>query len=159
MTLHRTHRRLLLALVLAAACSRDDGERIPLGGADTGTAAGAATLSPAARASLEEGNVAFRAKRYDDALAAYRRAASQSPNDVAPLWGIQMAARAMNDAALADSAVARMRELSPEAAPAAGQDPHASPVPAAGGALPANHPPVGTPRTTPQGTPGSGSPR
>lgn len=142
--------RSLAVVALAAtasACGRDDGERVPLGtarAAATGETSG--TLSGAARAALGEGNEAFRARRYPDALAAYRRAAQQSPQDVAPLWGIQMAARALGDSALADSAVRRMGELSPGTAPAAGRDPHAAP---GSGSLPPDHPPLdrGTPPT------------
>lgn len=152
----------VLALISAAGCAEDKGERIPLGG-DTNAAAATRTLSSEARATLDEGNRLFRAKQYAEALAAYRRAAVQAPADVAPLWGIQMAARALNDAALADSAIQRIRAIAPDAAPGAGADPHAPgaagaapPLPAGGAnaPLPPNHPPVNA-----QGGRVSGSPR
>ena len=133
---------LAAALVLAATgCSRDEGgERVPLGASTSST-----TLSAQSRAALDEGNAEFRAGRYEQALDAYRRAAAESPQDVAPLWGVQMAARALGDSALADSAVARMRAISPEAVPASGQDPHAGGAPA----LPPNHPSTGAPALPP----------
>lgn len=133
---------LAAALALTAlGCSRDEGgERVPLGGTTS-----SATLSSLSREALNEGNTEFRAGRYAQALDAYRRAAAESPQDVAPLWGIQMAARALGDSALADSAVARMRAIAPEAAPVSGQDPHTG----GAGALPPNHPPTGTPALPP----------
>ena len=134
--------RSLAVVALAAtasACGRDEGERVPLGAARAATGEMSGTLSGAARAALDEGNAAFRARRYPDALAAYRRAAQQSPQDVAPLWGIQMAARALGDSALADSAVRRMGELSPGTPAATGRDPHAAP---GSSSLPPDHPPL-----------------
>lgn len=128
-----------LALAAVAACKNDEGERVPLG-AEQPEGTSSSTLTPEARAALADGNDAYRAQRYPDALTAYRRAAAQSPDDVAPLWGIQMAARALGDSALVDSVTARMRELAPASAPVAGQDPHAGAVGAP--ALPPDHPPV-----------------
>ena len=137
--------------VTAAGCSKDDeGERIPLGAARE-----SATLSDLSRAALAEGNAEFRARRYDKALDAYRRAAAESPRDVAPLWGIQMTAKAMGNTALADSAIARMQALAPDAAPLAGKDPHAG-IDTTGAALPPNHPST-APVLPPNHPPASGS--
>lgn len=146
----------LAASLLLAACERDEGQRIPLG--DAPAAGTTTTLSADARASLEQGNTFYRAKQYPEALAAYRRAAEQSPADAAPLWGIQMAARALGDTALLDSTLQRMRAIAPDAAPATGADPHVQGTSPSGSAgapqLPANHPPVNA-----QGGRVSGSPR
>jgi hypothetical protein len=148
----------LLSCIATAACGDDSGERVPLGSSPA-AAAGSTTLSAEARASLEQGNTSYRAKQYPEALAAYRRAAGQAPADAAPLWGIQMAARAMGDTALVDSTLQRMRAIAPDAAPTLGGDPHvpgaaAATVPGSTAPLPANHPPVNA-----QGGRVSGSPR
>lgn len=126
------------ALAIAGTgCSREDeGPRVPLGSTP---AAQSSTLSELSRAALAEGNAEFRARRYEQALDAYRRAAAESPQDVAPLWGIQMTAKAMGNTTLADSAVERMRAIAPGAAPLTGQDPHAG-VDTTKAALPPNHP-------------------
>lgn len=162
-----------MACLSAAACGDDTGERIPLGSMPA--AGTSSTLTAEARASLEQGNTFYRAKQYPEALAAYRRAAEQSPSDAAPLWGIQMAARAMGDSALLDSTLQRMRAIAPDAAPTLGGDPHVPGASTSSGAavppLPADHPRTGgTPGSTPplpanhppvnaQGGRVSGSPR
>jgi hypothetical protein len=67
-------------------------------------------LLPATRAALDAGNSAFRAKQYGIALSHYRLAAASSPGEAAPWFGVYMAAEAMHNPALADSAQAAIRE-------------------------------------------------
>jgi hypothetical protein len=74
------------------------------------------TLSPAALAALDAGNVAYRAKQLDVALAKYREAASAAPTHAAPWFGIYMAANEMKNTALADSALQHVKSLSADPA-------------------------------------------
>ena len=68
-----------------------------------------ADLPPTARALLDGGNVAFRAGRYEAALAHYRAAAASAPRHAAPWYGVHMAAQRLGRPALADSAMAAVR--------------------------------------------------
>lgn len=99
----------------SAACARDDGPRTPL--AQAANAASAqqqnaahSLIGPAALATLDTGNVLFRKKNYAGALAKYRAAGELAPQHAAPIFGIYMVARAMNNATLADSALAEIRK-------------------------------------------------
>lgn len=135
---------LLATLAPFAACDSSDDRagRVPLGTRETAAAVTAAeSLDANARTRLSQGNVAFRAKRYPEALGFYREAAAAAPRSAAPLWGIQMAARALGDSALADSAVAAIRARSPDPRAVPGSDPHGAP-PRTRGALPPDHPPL-----------------
>lgn len=67
------------------------------------------TLPAPARAALDSANDAYRAGRFADALAGYRAAAAAAPGDVAPYFGIYMAATALHKGAAADSAIAVIR--------------------------------------------------
>ena len=113
-------------MIVATACGKDDAApRVPLGAAGATTAATAGPM----HAALERGNAAFRARDYEGALRAYREAAAAAtPDNAAPYYGIQMAARAMGNTALADSAMTRIRAISGDSI---GADPHA---------LPSDHP-------------------
>lgn len=66
-------------------------------------------LAPAARAALDSANAAYRAKHFSAALAQYRLAAAAAPDEAAPYFGIYMAALALHDRALADSALVIIR--------------------------------------------------
>lgn len=79
--------------------------------ADSATPPAPAVLGPEAKVKLDSGNVLFRAKKYDAALAQYRAAAALAPKHTAPLYGISMVGRAMNNQKLADSATAEMQKL------------------------------------------------
>jgi hypothetical protein len=135
----RTRIVAIAAIVLAvAACDRrDEAPRTPLdrmGTPSAGTGAGAAassgrpvdSLNAEARAALARGNEAMRAKRHREALLAYREAAKAAPHNATSYFGIQMAARALGDNALADSAARLIRALSP-ADDSTPVDPHALP--------------------------------
>ena len=79
------------------------------GGAAASASAGEEELAPLARTALDEGNTAFKAGKYDVALSRYRVAAGHAPRSTAPWFGIYMAAKAMGNATLADSAMAVIR--------------------------------------------------
>jgi hypothetical protein len=136
----RMHRFQFLLATLAPLAACDSGDdragRVPLGVRETAAATTADSIGADARATLAQGNVAFRARRYEEALGLYRRAAAAAPRSAAPLWGIQMAARALGDSALADSAVTEIRARSPELRDVPRRDPHGD------DALPPNHPPL-----------------
>jgi hypothetical protein len=68
-----------------------------------------AGLGATARAALDSGNAAFRAKNYKVALRYYRTAAESAPAHAAPWFGIFMIAQATGNTALADSATAEVR--------------------------------------------------
>jgi hypothetical protein len=103
-------------IVLAAttvACSRQDPPKIPLARAVADSArsveAAHALIGPEVKAALDSGNVLFRHKEYDAALAQYRTASALAPQHAAPLFGIYMVARATNNSVMADSALEGIR--------------------------------------------------
>jgi hypothetical protein len=69
-----------------------------------------AGLGGEARVALDSGNALFRAKKYSDALAQYRRSAQLAPQDPAPQFGIYMVAGATGNKALEATARAALRE-------------------------------------------------
>jgi hypothetical protein len=95
--------------------------KIPLSQAQPGTTNTSDSVSPGAmppgaQMALDSGNMLYRAKAYDQALAQYRRSAELAPNESAPLVGIFMVADVTKNKKLADSTLARMNALNPEAA-------------------------------------------
>ena len=102
-------------MAVAAACTSKEAPKTPLGHraglplVDTSPAAVAnnphAVLSPTAKAALDTGNALYRAHDYAGALAAYRHASSLAPAHGAPYYGIYMAASALGQKPLADSAL------------------------------------------------------
>lgn len=101
-----------------SARARPDSARVA--SARTASARGAsatpgsrAALAPDAAAALDRANAAFRAGRYDAALADYRAAATRAPDHAAPHYGVYMVARQTKNAALADSAMAAIRARTP----------------------------------------------
>lgn len=99
--------------LLLAACGGEEAPRQEIGGAPS-PEQGELAFAPQAQLALDSGNAAYREGRYTDALARYREAAAAAPEHGAPLFGIYMAASALGDSALADSAQARLREMMPE---------------------------------------------
>ena len=98
-----------------------DAPKIPLDqtkARSTGTNGASITgaIGGAAKTALDSGNMLFRAKAYDLALAQYRRSARLAPTELAPLLGILMVTDVTKNRKLADSTLSRMRELSPAAA-------------------------------------------
>lgn len=117
-----------VALLGLSACSSGDDAGVPLAQAAAADsvkrmAAAHALIGPEALAALDSGNVLFRSKRYAPALAVYRAAADLAPQHAAPLFGIYMVARATNDSALADSALAEISKRNGEVPAAAHQFP------------------------------------
>jgi hypothetical protein len=115
---HHARIALFSALLAAAACSSgaDETPRLPLGHPELGTGSGAVrpaapTIVGEAKVALDSGNVLYRARAYDLALAQYRRAAGLAPAEEAPLFGMLMIATATNDMQLADSATALIKAL------------------------------------------------
>lgn len=116
-------RRILILAIVAAACAR--GEKAPA--TDSAVAAAALppghaaipertsgeVLTPAAQALLDSGNAAFRAKKPKEALEFYQRAAAAVPLHPAPWFGTYMAAQALGDSALADSAQKMIQARAP----------------------------------------------
>ena len=121
----------LATAVTVWACSGSDREpKIPLGQANAGSmgTSGASTtgvIGGEAKTALDSGNMLFRAKAYDRALAQYRRSARLAPTELAPLIGILMVTDVTKNARLADSTLARMRELNPAAADSSAAMSHA----------------------------------
>jgi len=119
----RTHVKLLMVLPLAAVigCS-DAGQREP---ADSTRAADALRdvlpagepVSATVRAQLDSGNVAYAERQYENALHHYREAVREAPGSAASWFGIQMAATALGNRPLADSARQRIEALSPGTLP------------------------------------------
>jgi hypothetical protein len=70
----------------------------------------AVPLPAPAREALDRANAAYRAKKYAEALTGYRAAAAAAaPGEPAPYFGIYMAATALHNAPLADSAMTVIR--------------------------------------------------
>jgi hypothetical protein len=115
------------AMLTVAGCQQKAAPKVPLGQAvDTAAAlpsghpdvTSAAGLTPAARAALDSGNVAFKAKNFPEALRQYRVAADAAPRHAAPWFGVYMVAKATGNAALGDSAMKEVQKRTP-APPAA----------------------------------------
>jgi tetratricopeptide (TPR) repeat protein len=110
------------AILLGSACNGNDTQnRQTLGAVGSDTAdmqarAAESKLPLPAIAALDAGNAAYRAKNMEQAIAHYREATAIAPDHVAPWYGIFMAASEMKNSALADSAMARVRVLSPDPA-------------------------------------------
>lgn len=95
------------AAVLIGCTTRAEPPKLPLGKPSASAEAESparAALSPQAKTALDAGNAAFLAKKYDEALKQYRVAAKAAPSDVAPFYGIYMAADKLGQTALRDSA-------------------------------------------------------
>lgn len=133
----------VVVLIIVACADSDAAGRQPLGelGSDTADVRARASeskVSLSAIAALVAGNAAYRAKQMDKAMAHYREAAAAAPDHAAPWFGLYMVANEMKNAALADSAMSRVKALSTD--PAA-FNAHAKAVsPSAARELPPGHP-------------------
>lgn len=89
----------------------------------------------------------MRAKDYAAAIVQYRVAANGAPEHAAPWFGLHMAARAVENAALADSAMRRVQQLTNDASVLPSHDEvAAAAMPShSGGAMPVGHPPAAKP--------------
>jgi hypothetical protein len=149
----------------ATGCGKEErGE--PIGGTR-----GDGSLPLAVRSALDEGNTQYRGGQYEAALASYREAATAAPGEAAPWYGVYMAATALGNQPLADSALTRINAsggvegaLSDSTVrdmhTGGGAMPKGHPPTDAGGALPPGHPPAEPSGPMPKGHPpiGSGAP-
>jgi len=71
-------------------------------------------VAPAARAALDSGNAAFRARNYHEALAQYQKSVQHAPEYASAWFGIYMAQEKLGNKAAADSAMRRVQELAPQ---------------------------------------------
>jgi len=126
----RIPRLALTALALvAAACGGSSAPKVPLALAATDSnpkaiEAAHSLLGPEAKAALDSGNALYRRKAYPQALAEYRLSSDRAPQHSAPLFGIYMVARATNNDALADSAMAGIRARNGPLSPMGAGTPH-----------------------------------
>jgi len=119
----------MVAMVIACSGTGEPASKVPLAKAVADSAAtsphgnAGPMLSAAAQKALDSGNVLHRTgtalkekndaagsrKLYEQALVQYRLAAKESPDHVAPWFGIQMVANEFGNKALVDSAFAAIR--------------------------------------------------
>lgn len=107
---------------------------VPIPAARKGTA-----LTPAAQALLDSANAEFRAGRHAQALSLYQAVSRDVPMHPASWFGTYMAARALGDSVLADSAMRMIRLRAPgveghpggagKGPPAPPASPHGAPAP------------------------------
>jgi hypothetical protein len=88
--------------------------RFNLGEAPEGAAAEATGLLPQLQVHIDSGNAAYREQDYEAALRHYRVAADQDPTEPTAWFGISMAAGALGDQTVLDSAQLRLHRLAPE---------------------------------------------
>jgi hypothetical protein len=141
----------LVATTFAAAGCQKEERGEPLGGA---RADGAIPIG--ARSALDEGNAFYRSGQFDAALASYRQAVEAAPGQAAPWYGVYMAATALGDKQLADSAMARIDAFGPgegTLSDSAMRDVHTGG--GAGALMPPGHPAPGA--ALPKGHPAPGS--
>jgi len=120
----------LAAALTIQGCGGSEAPKVPLGHPNVGGTARSVGetrggLGGEAKTALDSANVLFRAKRYDRALAQYRRSAGLAPTELAPLLGILMVTDVTKNAKLADSTLSRIRELNPAAADSSAAMTHA----------------------------------
>ncbi len=93
---------LALGLFLLPSCTGDSDrpqEEPEVPGTTTPSA-----LTPEAQALIDSANALVRADLHQEALELYRRAVAAAPGNATPWFGIGLAAEALGDSALADSA-------------------------------------------------------
>lgn len=105
---------VVLCGALVACSGADAPDKLPLGAPPAETAI--TGLSAQLVATLDSGNVAFRAGNYPNALAFYSAASRLAPQSAAPYYGVMMVAQRIGDPALADSATRMIKLLSGEEA-------------------------------------------
>ena len=137
----------LAAAITISGCSGSEAPKIPLdqakrGSIGTSEAATRGPIAGEAKTALDSGNMLFRARAYDRALAQYRRSARLAPTELAPLLGILMVTDVTKNAKLADSTLARMRKLNPAVADSSAAMSHAEILDAHSRAKRASPPPA-----------------
>jgi hypothetical protein len=130
--MHSTRRSnicLSAIIFLSVSCGGSSVPKVPLSMAPTDSnpkaiEAAHSLLGPEAKLALDSGNALYRRKAFAPALLEYRLAADRAPQHSAPLFGIYMVARATNNDALADSAMAAIRARNGPLAPTGAGAPH-----------------------------------
>ena len=121
--------RAMLLLIGAAAIGCSEGAEAKR---DVLMSRPASTISVLARAQLDSGNAAFRARDLAKARTHYEKVVKAEPSLAAPWMGLAMVARASADSALLRRALREVDRLSPGSSAS-------HPV---GGSLPPNHPDI-----------------
>lgn len=106
------------ALIGALAGCRSDAsppDDQPTGSIDSTAWQKARALPAGVATALDSGNVAFRAGGFEAARAQYLRATELGPEVSAAWFGLSMSERRLGNAAAADSAMQRVRQLAPGA--------------------------------------------
>jgi Flp pilus assembly protein TadD len=100
-----------------AGCRSDAGppDDQTTGSIDSAAWQNARALPAGVAAALDSGNVAFRAGDFEAARAQYLRATELGPDVSAAWFGLSMSERRIGNAAAADSAMERVRQLAPGA--------------------------------------------
>jgi Flp pilus assembly protein TadD len=100
-----------------AGCRSDAGppDDQPTGSIDSAAWQKARALPAGVAAALDSGNVAFRAGDFEAARAQYIRATELGPHVSAAWFGLSMSERRLGNAASADAAMQRVRQLAPGA--------------------------------------------
>ena len=100
-----------------AGCRSDAGvpDDQPTGSIDSTAWQKARALPAGVAAALDSGNVAFRAGEFEAARAQYLRATELGPDVSAAWFGLSMSERRIGNAAAADAAMQRVRQLAPGA--------------------------------------------
>lgn len=105
----------LAGVVTVVGCGGSDAPKTPLGATPPAAATPASSpgLTGEAKIAIDSGNILFRLKAYDKALAQYSRSAELAPAEVAPLLGILMVADITKNSKLASETLPRIRKLDP----------------------------------------------
>jgi len=132
------------AAVSICGCKGSEAPKTPLGAAAIVSSGAPESPIPGltgeAKMALDSGNVFFRAKAYDMALAEYIRSADLAPTEVAPLLGIMMVADVTKNSKLAEATLPRIRKLDPSMADSSTVSSHSKMMKA--------HPRAGAPPST-----------
>jgi tetratricopeptide (TPR) repeat protein len=126
---------LLSAALVGAGCQSESAaaNRVTLGAQEAQQSGG---LPTELQSHIDEGNAAYRAKDYEGALRHYQQAADKDPKQATAWFGVAMAASALGDEALAESARQRVQQLDPNLGGAS----HGAPAEAHGTPAPKPHP-------------------
>lgn len=100
--------------LLLAACTGDQGDRVPLDRSGSERSLQAEALPPEIQSRLDSGNAAYRARDYEGALAHFTEVSRLAPDLAAGWYGIGMTWSALGNQAAADSAMMRAHRLAPD---------------------------------------------
>lgn len=110
-------RVVLAALVALTACRNEGGpaDDQATGSIDSAAWSEARSLPADVRAAIDSGNAAFRARSFEAAREQYQRAIELAPEESSGWFGLSMVERQLGNVAAADSAMERVRQLTPGA--------------------------------------------